>query len=155
MSLYRHALRCNGSTLLIFEERAVMNSRFAMVGALAGLVMTMTMGWLITGYLCHGFQRATPSTWRTERWSQHALAMLWSGIGGAILGTFDAQVAWSHSSAASAMTFAALIWGAVAGPVIATIATYVNLHLIVVAGLLLEWLLFALGVSMACWAWGN
>ena len=130
-------------------------TRFVMVGALAGLVMTMTTGWLITGVLCHRFQKVTPSTWRPEGWKQHALAMLWSGIGGAALGGFDAQVSWSHSSAMSALALAALLWGAMAGPVIATIATYVNLHVIVVGGLLLEWLLFALGVTLACWAWGT
>jgi hypothetical protein len=138
-----------------FEERAGMDSQFAMVGALAGLFMTMTTGWLITGYLCHPFQKATPATWRLERWPQHALAMLWSGIGGTALGVFDAQVAWSHSSAQSALAFAALVWCAIAGPVIATIAIYVNLHFVVVAGLLLEWFLFALGVSLSCWEWGT
>jgi hypothetical protein len=73
-------------------------TRFVMVGAVAGVVMTMTAGWLITA-------------------------------------------------------FGALLWSAIAGPVIATIATYVNLHVIVVAGLLLEWLLFALGATLACWVW--
>jgi hypothetical protein len=124
-------------------------TRFVMVGAVAGVVMTMTAGWLITGFLCHRFQKATPSTWRPEGWTQHALAMLWSGIGGAALGGFDAQVAWSHSSATSALAFGALLWGAIGAPVIATLATYVNLHVIVVAGLLLEWLLFALGATLA------
>jgi hypothetical protein len=130
-------------------------TRFAMVGGLAGAVMSMTTGWLITGYLCHRFQRATPMTWRQEIWVQHALAVLLSGIGGITLGTLDAKVGWSHASSTSALLFAALIWGATAGPVIAIIATYVNMHRIVVAGLLLEWFLFAVGVSLACWRWAT
>jgi hypothetical protein len=128
-------------------------TRFAVVGGLAGAVMSMTTGWLITGYLCHRFQRATPLTWRHEVWVQHALAVLLSGIGGVALGTLDAKVEWSHASANSALLFAALLWGAAAGPVIATMATYVNMHRVVVGGLLLEWLLFAVGVTTACWRW--
>jgi hypothetical protein len=130
-------------------------TRFAVVGGLAGVVLSMTTGWLITGYLCHPYQKATPSTWRPEAWPQHALAIIWSGIGGAMLGALDAKVTWSHSSATSALVFAALIWGALAAPVIATIATYVNMHRLVVAGLLLEWFMFAVGVSVACWQWAT
>jgi hypothetical protein len=130
-------------------------TRFAVVGGLAGVVMSMTTGWLITGYLCHRFQRATPMTWRHEIWVQHALAVLLSGIGGVALGSLDARVAWSHAAANSALLFAALLWGATAGPVIATIATYVNMHRVVVTGLLLEWLLFTVGVSLACWRWAG
>ncbi len=133
----------------------MLDQRFAIVGALAGVVMTMSTGWLITGHLCHRFQKATPSTWRAEGWTQHALAMLWSGIGGAALGVLDGKVSWSHSSSMSALVFAALVWGALAAPVLATIATYVNMHRVVIAGLLLEWLLFAVGVSLACWLWAT
>jgi len=67
--------------------------RFALIGALAGVVLSMTTGWLITGYLCHRYQKATPLTWRSEGWPQHALAMLWSGIGGTTLGALDGKVA--------------------------------------------------------------
>jgi hypothetical protein len=128
-------------------------ARFSVVGGLAGVVMSMTTGWLITGYLCHRFQKATPMTWRDEVWLQHALAVLLSGIGGATLGALDAKIGWSNAAASSAMLFAVMVWGATAGPVIATLATYVNMHRVVVAGLLLEWLLFAIGVSLACWRW--
>ncbi len=127
-------------------------SRLAMIGAPAGMVMAMTSGWLITGFLCHPFQKATPSTWRSEGRAQHALAMLWYGVGGATLGALDARAAWSHSSFKSALVFAALIWGVMAAPVL-VMATYVNMHRVVVAGLLLEWLLFAAGISLACWRW--
>jgi hypothetical protein len=130
-------------------------TRFALIGGLAGLVLVMTTGWLITGYLTHRFQKATPATWRPEGWRQHALAVLWSGIGGAAIGALDGRVAWSHSSPVSALVFAALLWGALAAPVLATIATYVNLHGAVVAGLLLEWFVFAAGVSLACWRWAT
>ncbi len=67
----------------------------------------------------------------------------------------DGQVAWSHSSWMSALVFAALLWGAIAAPVLATVATYVNMHRVVVGGLLLEWFLFVVGVSMACWRWAT
>jgi len=126
---------------------------FAVVGGLAGAAMSMTTGWLITGYLCHRFQKSTPMTWRQETWVQHALAVALSGIGGVALGTLDGRVGWAHASATSALLFAALLWGATAAPVIAIIATYANMHRVVVAGLLLEWLLFAVGVSIACWKW--
>jgi hypothetical protein len=105
---------------------------------------------LITGYFLHRFQTLTPSTWRPESWRQHALAVIWAAFGGAGLGALAMQVAWSHDSSANAVSFGFLAWSALAVPVIPTMATYVNLHRAVVAGLLLEWLLFAVGVSLAC-----
>jgi hypothetical protein len=92
-----------GSTWRVLIPGGAMGAtRFAVVGGLAGVVLSMTSGWLTTGYLCHTYQKATPSTWRPEGWPQHALAIIWSGTGGATLGALDATVAWSHSSATSA-----------------------------------------------------
>lgn len=125
-------------------------AQFVIIGGLAGILMVMTSGWLITGYIFHRYQKRTPSTWRPENWRQHALAVLWAAIGGGGLGAVEAQVAWSADSVASAVGFAFLAWAALAGPVIATMATYVNWHRAVVTGLLMEWLLFAIGVSLAC-----
>lgn len=127
-------------------------TRFMVIGTLAGVMLVMTSGWLITGFLCHRFQKATPLTWRAENWHQHALAVVWSAIGGGAMGWLDARVSWGHASLLGALGFAGLVWTAVGGPAIATMATYVNLHRIVVAGLLVEWLLFAAGVSLACFA---
>ena len=132
----------------------MMNSeRFVIVGTLAGIALVMTTSYLITGFAFHRFQKLTPATWRPENWRHHALAVLWAALGGAALGALDARVAWSQDSISAAIGFGALIWAALAAPVIATIATYVKLHRAVVFGLLLEWLVFAVGVSLACSWW--
>jgi hypothetical protein len=46
------------------------------LGAIAGLILSSTTSFLITGRLFHRYQKKTPSTWRTESWRQHLFAML-------------------------------------------------------------------------------
>ena len=36
------------------------------IGAIAGLILSSTTSFLITGRLFHRYQKKTPSTWRTE-----------------------------------------------------------------------------------------
>jgi hypothetical protein len=127
-------------------------SKALIVGGIAGIVMVMTTGWLITGYCFHRFQKLTPATWRPESWRQHVLAVGWAALGGMAIGALDARAFGAHDWK-SAMGFAGLTWAALAAPVIATLATYVNLHRAVVFGLLLEWLVFVVGVSLACSRW--
>ncbi len=129
-------------------------SKALIVGGLAGIVMVMTTGWLITGYGFHRFQKLTPATWRAESWRQHALAVVWAALGGMAMGALEARVGGAHDWR-SAVGFAVVAWAALAAPVIATLATYVNLHRAVVFGLLLEWLVFAVGVSLACSRWAT
>ena len=126
--------------------------RPAIVGGLAGIVMVMTTGYLVTGYAFHRFQKLTPATWRRESWRQHMLAIVWAAASGAALGTLEGFLPAARSGT-SAMGVAVLVWAAAAAPIIATIATYVNLHVAVAAGLLLEWLALLLGVALACHWW--
>lgn len=128
--------------------------RHMMVGAIAGIVLVTTTGFLITGYAFHPLQKLTPATWRRESARNHALAVLWATLAGAAMGTIEAQFPKSDDWQ-FVVKFAALLWAAAAAPVIATLATYVNLHVAVVIGLLLEWLVFCTGVSLACHWWAT
>src|ERR1700689_4586971 len=56
------------------------------LGAIAGLILSSTTSFLITGRLFHPYQRKTPSTWRPESWRQHLSAMLLQTLAGAGLG---------------------------------------------------------------------
>ena len=130
-------------------------SRSMVVGGLAGIALVMTSSWLITGFAFHRFQKFTPATWRTESWRQHARAVAWAALGGVALGALEYRVTWIHLSLWNTIQFAILAWAALAGPVIATMATYINLHRAVVFGILLEWLILAIGVSLACYWWAT
>ena len=69
------------------------------------------------------------------------------------IGLLETRMAWVQD-ALSAAGFATLVWVPL-GAVIATLATYINVHRAVIAGLLLEWWVFALGVSLAAHRWAH
>ena len=55
-------------------------------GALAGVVLSATTSYLVTGRLFHRFQEKTPDTWRSESWRSHAMAMLGQTVAGTMMG---------------------------------------------------------------------
>jgi hypothetical protein len=118
------------------------------VGAITGLVLSATTGFLITGWLFHRYQALTPATWRGESWGRHGAAMLLQAFAGAGLGWLCMLV-----GAPPADTVLLGLIAAAGIPVLACIlvlALYVNWHRGVVAGLVVEWALFVGLVLTAC-----
>jgi hypothetical protein len=118
------------------------------VGAITGLVMSVTTSYFITGRLFHRYQAKTPGTWRAESWRQHLLAMLLYVITGASLGWLFAL---SGAPAEDGALFK--LWVAVwiliaAGILMQTL--YVNWHPGFAIGLAIEWAVFVAGVLLAC-----
>ncbi len=56
------------------------------IGAISGLILSMTSSYLITGRLFHRYQKMTAATWRPESWRQHMFAVILQTIAGAGLG---------------------------------------------------------------------
>jgi hypothetical protein len=118
------------------------------VGAITGLVMSVTTSYLITGRLFHRYQAKTPGTWRAETWHQHFLAMLLYAIAGASLGwLFTLSGAPSVDGALFKLCVA--VWILVAACILMQ-ALYVNWHPGFAIGLAVDWAVFVAGVLLAC-----
>jgi hypothetical protein len=120
------------------------------LGAIAGLVLSSTTSFLITGRLFHPYQKETPTTWRAESWRQHFIAMLLQGIAGAGLGGLYA-LAGAPPIGVRLFELGAAVWMALAACILIQ-ALYVNWHRGFVLGLALDWTVFVAGVMLAC-AW--
>jgi hypothetical protein len=120
------------------------------IGAIAGLILSSTTSFLITGRLFHPYQKKTPSTWRTESWRQHLFAVLLQTIAGAGLGGLFAM------GGAPPIGIRLFYLGAAAWMVVAACiliqALYVNWDRGFVVGLVIDWTVFIAGVLLAC-AW--
>ncbi len=134
--------------------------RALLAGAAAGIGGVMA-SWLFTGVIFHPYQRLTPSTWRPEEGSrEYALSSALTIFAAVVVALFFALtggvpvmagLGWLVNGAA----FGLLCWAALALPVLLSVALFVNLHALVVVGLLLDWLVVSLlaGVA-AAWAVG-
>jgi hypothetical protein len=120
------------------------------IGAIAGLILSSTTSFLITGRLFHRYQKKTPSTWRTESWRQHLLAMLLQMIAGAGLGGLFAMGG-APPIGIRLFDLGAAVWMVVAACILIQ-ALYVNWDRGFVVGLGLDWTVFIAGVLLAC-AW--
>ena len=118
------------------------------LGAIAGLILSSTTSYLITGRLFHPYQKKTPSTWRAESWRQHLLAMLMQAIGGAGLGALFA-LGGAPPVSLRLFELGAAVW-IVLTTCILIQALYVNWHAGFVVGLVLDWTVFIAGVLLAC-----
>jgi len=123
------------------------------VGAISGLILSATSSYLITGRLFHHYQAKTPTTWRTESWRRHALAMLLQAIAGASFGWL-LGIAGAPPVGAALFELVAAVWTAI-GALILIQAFYVNWHCGFVIGLLLDWAVFATAVLLACSWFGS
>jgi hypothetical protein len=118
------------------------------VGAITGLVLSVTTSYLITGRLFHRFQARTPGTWRAESWRRHLLAMLLYTIAGASLGWLFA-LAGAPAVDGALFRLCAAVWIVVAALILMQ-ALYVNWHPGFALGLALDWAVFVTGVLLAC-----
>ncbi len=93
----------------------------------------------------HRYQQATPQIWRPEGARNYVLSSivrLLSAVAIAVVYVLIARfhVAFFSGGIAGALRFAAVIWIALAAPIIIEAAIYVRLHSMVVLGQVLDWL---------------
>jgi hypothetical protein len=120
------------------------------LGAIAGLILSSTTSFLITGRLFHRYQAKTPSTWRTESWRQHLFAVLLQTIAGAGLGGLFA-VGGAPPVGIRLFDLGAAVWMVLTACILIQ-ALYVNWDRGFVIGLIIDWTVFIAGVLLAC-AW--
>jgi hypothetical protein len=120
------------------------------LGAIAGLILSSTTSFLITGRLFHPYQKKTPSTWRTESWRQHLFAVLLQAIAGAGLGGLFA-IGGAPPIGIRLFDLGAAVWMVLAASILIQ-ALYVNWDRGFVIGLVIDWTVFIAGVLLAC-AW--
>jgi hypothetical protein len=118
------------------------------LGAIAGLVLSSTASFLITGRLFHPYQKKTPATWRPESWRQHLTAMLLQAVAGAGLGGLFALCG-APLVGLRLFALGALVWMVLIACILIQ-ALYVNWHRGFVIGLVLDWTVFIAGVLLAC-----
>jgi hypothetical protein len=123
------------------------------IGAISGLVLSVTASFLITGRLFHPYQKRTPGTWRAESWRSHAFAMLLQTIAGTGVGWIFALVG-APSVGLRLFEVAAAVWMVVIACILIQ-ALYVNWHAGFVLGLVLDWSVFVAGVLLACAYFAN
>ncbi|MGI9088273.1 MAG: hypothetical protein ACR2HH_11120 [Chthoniobacterales bacterium] len=136
-----------------------MNSlRIAFVpGVIAGLISIFT-SWFWVGLVFHKFQARTPQTWRRETGLSHAISSLVTLGAAIVIATLYVMVARGNGGSLGqgfygAVWFAILAWAALAAPVLINNFIYVNLHPLVIFGLLLTWLTNALLASLITAWW--
>jgi hypothetical protein len=120
------------------------------LGAITGLILSSTTSYLIVGRLFHPYQRKTPSTWRTESWRQHLLAMLLQSIAGAGLGALFA-LGGAPPVGIKLIELGAAAWFVLTACILIQ-ALYVNWDRGFVVGLVIDWTVFIAGVLLVC-AW--
>ena len=127
-------------------------------GAVAGLFGVMT-SWLVTGVMFHPYQRLTPGTWRLKEGPrEYALASGATILAALIIAIFFALTGGVPTLAGSSWVangalFGFLCWAALGVPVLMSMGVFVNVHVGVVIGLLLDWLLVSVLAGLAtAWA---
>jgi len=111
---------------------------------LGGLPGVFT-SYLITGVLFHPLQRATPATWRHhEGGVQYAGAAATKLVVALSISVLVAITGGVHATGATAIgggvMIGVLCWAAAALPALCSAGLFINLHPMVVVGLLLDWL---------------
>jgi hypothetical protein len=124
-----------------------------LAGGIAGVLSNAT-GFLITGVLFHPYQARTPATWRTpESWTHYTYATvlrIFACIAIALLyGALASSGPAVMGSLAGGACFGAVLWIALAGPLILETSLFVKWHSGFVAGLLLDWLVLCVLASVA------
>ena len=118
--------------------------RVVLAGLGAGVV-GICASWLLTGVVFHPFQARTPGTWRADEGAaQYAAASALTLFAALAVSTLVALTGGAHLFAGRAIDGAmlgALCWGAIALPVLLSVALFVNVHRGVITGLLTEWLI--------------
>jgi hypothetical protein len=120
-----------------------------LLAALAGGVVSVVTSWLLVGVIFHRFQARPPATWRpVEGGAQYAMSSGLTILAALLIASafsLTGAVALGHGSwIVAGLAFGALVWGALAVPIILDVALYVNLHRGFVVGLLLNWLVVCL-----------
>ncbi len=118
------------------------------LGAIAGLILSSTTSFLITGRLFHPYQKKTPLTWRAESWRQHLLAMLLQTLAGAGLGWLFA-FGGAPPVGIKLFELGAAAWLVLAASILIQ-ALYVNWDRGFVVGLVVDWSVFIAGVLLVC-----
>jgi hypothetical protein len=118
------------------------------LGAIAGLILSATTSFLITGRLFHRYQKNTPSTWRSESWRQHLFAVGLQTLAGAGLGALF-TLGGAPAIGMRLFDLGAAVWMVLAACILIQ-ALYVNWHRGFVVGLLIDWTVFIAGVLLAC-----
>lgn len=112
-------------------------------GAIAGL-LTIFTSWLWMGVVFHRYQKRTPTTWRPENNGSYTLSVAIHFLACMALATLFLLVTRTPGSAFAgvhgAFHFAALSWLAIAASLAIDAAVFINLHLWVVVGQVLDWL---------------
>ena len=100
-------------------------------GAIAGILSIFT-GWLWMGVVFHRFQRLTPNTWRLENSRSYALSSAITFLSCIAIATVFLLVARMGGVFAGglpgALRFAAVMWIALAAPLVVNAAVFINLH---------------------------
>lgn len=130
-----------------------MNSlRLSLVpGLIAGIISVFTT-WFWVAFVFHKQQRSTPATWRKETAAHHLLSSLIQIAAAIAVATLYVMLAHRAPGTVGqglfgASCFAVITWLAFAVPVLFNHVLYVNVHPLVVVGLLLSWLTTALLAS--------
>ncbi len=126
-------------------------------GAIAGLITIFT-SWLWMGVVFHRFQARTPDSWRTEGNLSYAISSAIHFLACIIIATLFLFVATGGGvffipGIVGALRFGALIWMAMAAPLAIDAGVFINLHLWVVVGQLLDWLTTSLIACAVTAAW--
>lgn len=126
----------------------------AVAGAIGGMAAAC-IGELINGRLFREFRAHTPHTWRKETARHYVLGSATLFLTGFTYAIFFAPLGslvlynLTHWAIVGAM-FGLGCWGALAMPLILTIAVFANFHRGVVIGMLIEWLLISMVCGMIC-----
>jgi len=105
----------------------------------------MFTSWFWMGVIFHRYQQRTPQTWRPETGRNHLLSCAIQFGACIAIATMYLLVTRAYGSPFGlglhgALRFAAVAWMAIAAPVAIEMAIYVNLHPLVVMGVVINWL---------------
>jgi hypothetical protein len=128
-------------------------------GLIAGVLSIFT-SWLWMGSIFHRFQKLTPQTWRPESGRSHALSSalhILAALGIALLFTIVAggQNSPFATGISGCVEFALACWCVFGLPIVLGSAIYINLHPLVAAGQLLDWLSVSLLATVITTWWRN
>lgn len=113
-------------------------------------MISIFTSWFWVAVVFHKYQRQTPQTWRAESNASHLISSVIQIAACIALATMFVLMTSGGAFGAGmygAICFAIVGWIAFVGPVLLNTSIYVNLHPLVVVGLLLNWLTTAL---LAC-----
>jgi len=132
--------------------------RAAIVPGLIAGVISILSGWFWMGLVFHGYQRATPETWRPEGPRHYALSSVVRVFSAIAISFLYVLVARFHTGffadgIVGALRFAAVCWIALAAPVAIEAAIYVRMHSMVVVGQVLDWLTTAVLACAITFIW--